>query len=157
LRAGHIRQHRKKHQSQIQTSETLNSLSPFILHPFALILSRNLSLSFCLHPFVAMTGYSRCSPGSPRPSAMFRALGSFPSTNHDHGSSLVTITSFSDTRSRTRLFIFPLSDPGHTDTSLWIRPSRTILKDGAKRKMRSFCSRPPTALFTKHDQLFLSR
>jgi hypothetical protein len=43
LRAGHIRQHRKKHQSQIQTSETLNSLSPFILHPFALILSRNLS------------------------------------------------------------------------------------------------------------------
>jgi hypothetical protein len=52
LRAGHIRQHRKKHQSQIQTSETLNSLSTFILHLFALILSRNLSFillpsSFC--------------------------------------------------------------------------------------------------------------
>ena len=30
---------------------------------------------------------SKCSPGSPRPSAMFRALGSFPSTNHGHGSS----------------------------------------------------------------------
>jgi four helix bundle protein len=45
---GDIRQHRNKHQSQIQTSETLNSLSPFILHPFALILSRN--LSFILLP-----------------------------------------------------------------------------------------------------------
>jgi hypothetical protein len=38
LRAGHIRQHRNKHQSQIQTSKILNSLSPFILHPFAFIL-----------------------------------------------------------------------------------------------------------------------
>src|SRR5262245_14041681 len=46
-----------KHQSKVQTFEILNSLSLFILHPFALILSRNLSfipfypLSFCLYPF----------------------------------------------------------------------------------------------------------
>jgi hypothetical protein len=44
VRAGNIRQHRKKDQSQVQTFETLNSLSSFILDPFALILSRNLSL-----------------------------------------------------------------------------------------------------------------
>jgi hypothetical protein len=42
---------------------------------------------------------SRCSPGSPRPSEMFRALGSFPSTNHDHGSSPAH-----DHASRTRWF-----------------------------------------------------
>jgi hypothetical protein len=37
---------------------------------------------------------------------MFRALGSFPSTNHDHGSSPVTITSFliHDHEPRTRSF-----------------------------------------------------
>ena len=35
LRAGHIRQHRNKHQSQIQNSETVYPL--FILHPFAFI------------------------------------------------------------------------------------------------------------------------
>jgi hypothetical protein len=32
------------------------------------------------------------------------------------------------------------------------KPHDPFLKDGAKRKMRSFCSRPPTALFRKHDQ-----
>jgi len=42
LRAGHIRQHRNKHQSQVQTSEILKvDLCPFfelILYPFAFIL-----------------------------------------------------------------------------------------------------------------------
>jgi hypothetical protein len=50
LRAGDIRRHRKKHQSQVQTSKILNSLSPIypssfrpypfeklILYPFAFI------------------------------------------------------------------------------------------------------------------------
>jgi len=31
-------------------------------------------------------------------------------------------------------------------------PHDPFLKDGAKRKMRSFCSRPPMALFRKRDQ-----
>ena len=36
------------------------------------------------------------------------------------------------------------------------KPHDPFLKDGAKPKMHSFCSRPPTALFTKRDQgLFL--
>ena len=81
LRAGDIRQHRKKHQSQVQTSKalkvdfglTLNlsfipypfgsplslCLHPFvfqfILHPFALILSRSLSL--CLYPFMILENF----------------------------------------------------------------------------------------------------
>jgi hypothetical protein len=52
-----------------------------------------------------------------------------------------------------------LSDPGHTDTGFMdkTKPHGPFLKDGAKRKMRSFCSRPPMALFTKLDQVFLSR
>jgi hypothetical protein len=47
----------------------------------------------------------------------------------------------------------PLSDPGHTDTGFMdkTKPHDPFLKDGAKRKMRSFCSRPSTALFTKSD------
>jgi len=43
------------------------------------------------------------------------------STSHDHGSSAFIIQ-LSSLPSQT-----PLSDPGHTDTGLWIRPSRTIL------------------------------
>ena len=49
LRAGHSRQHRNKHQSQIQTSKILKvDLCPsfeLILYPFAFILSAR------LHPF----------------------------------------------------------------------------------------------------------
>jgi hypothetical protein len=49
LRAGHIRRHRKKHQSQVQTSETLKvdlcTSFELILYPFAFILSD------LLHPF----------------------------------------------------------------------------------------------------------
>jgi hypothetical protein len=53
LRAGHIRQHRKKHQSQVENSETLAfvfAFSKLILYPFAFI-PHPLPSSFILYPF----------------------------------------------------------------------------------------------------------
>jgi hypothetical protein len=75
-----------------------------------------------------MIASSKCSPVSPRPSAMFRALGSCPSTNHDHGSSPVTITSFliHDHEPRSRSFIFCCQIRAIRPPGLWTRPSRTV-------------------------------
>src|SRR4030095_16219675 len=98
-----------------------------------------------------MIASSKCSPVSPSPSAMFRALGSCPSTNHDHGSSPVTITSFliHDPRATITVLYILLSDPGHTDTGLMdkTKPHGLFLKDNFFKTVHYWTAIPPESAY----------
>ena len=66
---GDIRQHRNKHQSQVQTSETLDLRFRRSLNLSFILLPSSLSYilhPLYLHPFVAMIVSSKCSPVSHR-------------------------------------------------------------------------------------------